>query len=92
MFEQADPCACSSSIIAKFLNCIILYTRVRRQYLLIFNTTLTRFTMDNGKLIELVRTRTELYDLSRSKYSDSTRKENIWKGIAYELNRTGKRV
>jgi len=46
--------------------------------------------MDNEKLIELIRSHTELYDLSNSKYSDSTCKEKIWKGIAGELNQTGK--
>jgi len=35
-------------------------------------------------------TRTELYDLSHSNHSDIPWKENIWKGIAYEINRTGK--
>jgi len=39
--------------------------------------------MDNEKLIEL-------YDSSNSKYGDSTREEKIWKGIAGELNQTGK--
>ncbi|KAL4113939.1 hypothetical protein QTP88_017489 [Uroleucon formosanum] len=44
--------------------------------------------MNNEKLIELVRTHTELYDLSHSKYSDSTCKEKVWKNITDELNQT----
>ncbi|CAI6371641.1 unnamed protein product [Macrosiphum euphorbiae] len=44
--------------------------------------------MNNEKLIELVRTHNELYDLSHSKYSDSTCKDKIWKSIADELNQT----
>jgi len=46
--------------------------------------------MNNEQLIGLIRTHTELYDLSHSKYSDSTWKEKIWKGIADELNQTSK--
>jgi hypothetical protein len=48
--------------------------------------------MDNEKLIKPIRSHTELYDLSNSKYSDSTWKEKIWKGIGEKLNQTGKTI
>jgi len=80
-YLNRHPCARSCMFVVyywKVFNFYCFITRVRCQYLLAFNTTtLTNFTMDNEKLIELVRTHTELRDLSHSKYSDSTWKEKI---------------
>jgi len=79
-------CARSSSVIAKSLIFIILYARSLSVSTRFWYTTLTQ--MDNEKLIERVRTRTELCDLNHSQniVCHSTRKEKIWKGIAFELN------
>lgn len=45
--------------------------------------------MDSGKLIEIVRSHSSLYDLSDPKYSDVTHKEKLWKVIDEELNQPG---
>jgi hypothetical protein len=41
------------------------------------------------KLIELVRTCEELYDMSNKKYSDSVWKEKLWGQIGEELKKSG---
>jgi len=41
------------------------------------------------KLIEMVRSHVELYDLSHAKYMDSGYKDGIWRSIGDELNLTG---
>lgn len=46
--------------------------------------------MDNEILIELVRARNCLYDLSHKKYSDYSFKESIWKEIGQEMNQPSK--
>lgn len=45
--------------------------------------------MNNEKLIEAVREHEVLYDLSHSKYIDSTYKDNIWKAIGKDLQQEG---
>lgn len=46
--------------------------------------------MDDEKLIELVRDKTVLYDLSHPKYMDPKFKMSIWQSIGAEMNITGK--
>jgi len=41
------------------------------------------------KLIEMVRSHVELYDLSHAKYMDSGYKDSIWRSIGDEINLTG---
>lgn len=45
--------------------------------------------MNNEKLIEAVREHEVLYDLSHSKYIDSTYKDTIWKAIGKDLQQEG---
>lgn len=47
-------------------------------------------TNADEKIIEMVRSHIELYDLSHSKYMDSAHKDNIWSSIGNEINLTGK--
>jgi hypothetical protein len=42
------------------------------------------------KIIEMVRSHIELYDLSHPKYMDSAHKDEIWSSIGNEINLTGK--
>jgi hypothetical protein len=45
--------------------------------------------MNDEKLIELVRSHVELYDLSSPKYMDTTYKERIWKEVGQEMKQEG---
>ncbi|CAI6348539.1 unnamed protein product [Macrosiphum euphorbiae] len=42
--------------------------------------------MNTEMLIELVRERSSLYDMSDKKYSDHPYKESLWREIASEIN------
>lgn len=48
-------------------------------------------TNADEKIIEMVRSHIELYDLSHPKYMDTAHKDNIWNSIGNEVNLTGKR-
>jgi hypothetical protein len=45
--------------------------------------------MDIEILIELVRARNCLYNLSHKKYNDYSFKESLWKEIGYGMNQPG---
>jgi len=45
--------------------------------------------MNTEMLIELVRERSSLYDMSDKKYSDHPYKESLWREIASEINQPG---
>lgn len=47
-------------------------------------------TMENERLIELVRTHPVLYDHTHPKYSDNQYKEKTWKEIGRDLNNSSK--
>jgi len=49
-------------------------------------------TNADEKIIEMVRSHIELYDLSHAKYTgkDTAHKDNIWSSIGNEINLTGK--
>lgn len=46
--------------------------------------------MEKEKLIEEVRQYPCLYDLSDSKYSDNSKKDEAWRQISANLNQSGK--
>jgi len=48
------------------------------------------YTNTDEKIIEMVRSHIELYDLSHSKCMDSAYKDRIWNFIGNEINLTGK--
>jgi len=45
--------------------------------------------MNTEMLIELVRERSSLYDMSDKKYSDHPYKESLWREISSEINQPG---
>jgi hypothetical protein len=45
--------------------------------------------MNDEKLIELVRSHVELYDLSHPTYVDTTYRERIWKEVGQEMKQEG---
>jgi hypothetical protein len=48
--------------------------------------------MDEEKLIYLVSTHADLYDVSSPHYSNQERKQYIWKDIAKAMGQSGKYV
>jgi hypothetical protein len=48
--------------------------------------------MDEEKLIYLVSTNADLYDVSSPHYSNQERKQYIWKDIAKAMGQSGKYV
>jgi len=47
--------------------------------------------MNTEMLIELVRERSSLYDMSDKKYSDHPYKESLWREISSEINQVRKK-
>lgn len=45
--------------------------------------------MNDDKLIELVRSYEELYNMTAKKYRDNVHKDMLWQKIGDELNKTG---
>ncbi|XP_023952642.2 transcription factor Adf-1 [Bicyclus anynana] len=54
-----------------------------------YRRVLLFFTMDNEKLIEIVRDYKYLYDLTDKKYSDNMKKDQAWKEIGIKLKKNG---
>lgn len=49
----------------------------------------SRLTMDDEKLIKLVRSHEPIYDFTHSKYMDKVFKNTIWEKIAQEMKVEG---
>jgi hypothetical protein len=45
--------------------------------------------MNGEKLIELIQSHVELYDLSHPKYMDTMYKERIWREVGQEVKQEG---